>query len=642
MISLTFSNNNIKNYPEMTTGREIAYSISPSLKRKALCITLNGKVYGLSEPLLFGGNIHINTWDDIDGKQTFWHSTSHVMAEAIQILFPNAIFTIGPAINNGFYYDIDFGKYPINQKDLISIENKMIELIRNGADFKSWKVKKSDALAYYRKKENPYKYELIEALADGEIIFYKQGSFVDLCRGPHLPNTSYIKAFKLLSIAGAYWRGNSKNPQLTRIYGISFPKKSFLTQFLFLQQEAKKREHKQLGQKLELFYIDPIVGSGLPMWLPNGTIIRRELETLLLQAYKKLGYKEVITPHIGQLGLYKISGHYPYYSESQFDPISKFNEEFLLKPMNCPHHHRIYASELRSFRQLPFRLAEFGTVYRYEKSGELNGLLRARSFTQDDAHIYCTQEQLEQEIHSCIDFARWLFELFNLKMKIHLSYRDDKTDKYSGSIKTWALAEKSIESVVKQIGLPYHIFYGEASFYGPKIDFHVNDALNRMWQLGTIQVDYIMPERFKLNYIGSDNQRHYPVIIHRALLGSFERFLAILIEHTAGNFPLWLSPVQVLLIPLNDYCIDHVKKISTMLNKHNIRVNIDERNEPMGLKIRQAELQKIPYIVVIGPKEIQNNLLSIRHRAQKEINTQSLEIFLNTLKNKIKNRIYEV
>ena len=642
MIAFTFPDNSTKQYPKMITGGEIAQSISSSLKQKALSITVDENIYGLNDPLFVGGNIHVNTWDDFDGKQTFWHSTSHVMAEAIQLLFPQVKFTIGPAIKNGFYYDIDFGDYSVTLQDLIIIEQKINDLIRDKQEFKSWKMKKSEALAYYKKKGNPYKCELVESLNDGEITFYQQGSFVDLCRGPHLPNTSYIKAIKLLSIAGAYWRGNSKNPQLTRIYGISFPKKSLLEQFLRNQEEAKKREHKKLGQKLGLFHIDPIVGSGLPMWLPNGTIIRRELEELLRQAYKKRGYQEIITPHIGQLDLYKTSGHYPYYNESQFDPIKKLDEEFLLKPMNCPHHHQIYALGLRSFRQLPLRLAEFGTVYRYEKSGELNGLLRVRSFTQDDAHIYCTQEQLQQEIHACIDFANWLFKLFHLKVEIHLSYRDNNKDKYGGDSHTWNTAQKNIKEVIKKIDLPYKILYGEASFYGPKIDFHVKDALNRIWQLGTIQVDYIMPKRFNLNYIGSDNQRHHPVIIHRALMGSFERFLAILIEHTAGNFPLWLSPKQVLIIPINDHCITYSREVLITLENHHIRTDIDERNEPIGHKVRQAELQKIPYIVVIGSKEIRNNLLSIRYRSKKEINTQSLETFLNILKTNIQNRTYEV
>lgn len=595
-----------------TTGLAFAKQISEGLARNAYSVTLNGHVLDLNRPMEESGPITVNTWDSEDGKMTFWHSSAHLLAEAVQSIYPEAKFTIGPAIEQGFYYDIDFGGIAIGADQLLHIEKKMVELARNKSVFERSEVTKQEALSFYEKQGNPYKTELIKDLEDGHITFYKQGGFTDLCRGPHLPDTSHVKAVKLLSTAGAFWRGKAENPQLTRIYGITFPKQSMLEEYLHLAEEAKRRDHRKLGRDLGIYMIDQMVGSGLPIWLPNGTLIRRLLEQFLREEQTRRGYKEVITPHIGNLELYKTSGHYPYYKDSQFDPIQVDDEEYLLKPMNCPHHHRIYSSEMRSYRDLPLRLAEFGTVYRYEQSGELTGLSRVRGFTQDDAHIYCMHEQLKAEIRNTIDLTQTVFRLFDMPVDIRLSYRDDNVDKFGGNTENWERAEREIREVVDEMGLEYTIAPGEASFYGPKIDFIIRDAIGRKWQLGTVQVDYVMPERFDLTYVGADNQKHRPVIIHRAPFGSMERFMSILIEHFAGDFPLWLSPIQVKVLPISDAQISVAEEILNKLKAVGIRAEADTRSEKIGAKIRDAETSKVPYMMIIGAREAEQGTVSLR------------------------------
>lgn len=595
-----------------TTGLAFAKQISEGLARNSFSFTLNGEVLDLNRPIHSSGSITINTWDSEDGKMTFWHSSAHLLAEAVQSLYPNAKFTIGPAIEQGFYYDIDFGQVSIGAEELVKIEKKMIELARSKSPFERREVSKQEALQFYKKQDNSYKVELIQDLEDGQITFYHQGDFTDLCRGPHLPDTSPVKAVKLLSTAGAFWRGKSENPQLTRIYGISFPKQSMLEEYLHQIEEAKRRDHRKLGRELGIYFIDQLVGSGLPIWLPNGALMRRLLEQFLREEQVRRGYKEVITPHIGNLELYKTSGHYPYYKDSQFDPIQVDDEEYLLKPMNCPHHHRIYSSEMRSYRDLPLRLAEFGTVYRYEQSGELTGLSRVRGFTQDDAHIYCMPEQLKAEIRNTIDLTQTVFRLFDMPVDIRLSYRDDNEEKFGGNSENWDRAEREIREVVDEMGLEYTIAPGEASFYGPKIDFIIRDAIGRKWQLGTVQVDYVMPERFDLTYVGADNQKHRPVIIHRAPFGSMERFMSILIEHFAGDFPLWLSPVQVKVLPISDAQISVAEEILNKLKAVGIRAETDTRSEKIGAKIRDAETSKVPYMMIIGAREAEQGTVSLR------------------------------
>ena len=620
------------------TGYQVAESISPRLAREALSVTLNNEILDLNRELPDSGSFKINTWDDEDGKYAFWHSSAHLLAEAAQELYPDVRFGIGPPIANGYYYDMDFGDRRITPEDLQRIEEKMTELARTKSEFQRVEISKDDAISYFTEKNDPYKLDLLKDLEDGTITLYKQGNFTDLCRGPHIPNSDRVKAIKLMSLAGAYWRGDSDSKQLTRIYGVSFPKKSMLDEYLALLEEAKKRDHKKLGKELGIYMIDSMIGTGLPVWLPNGTILRRTLEAFLRDEQANRGYQEVITPHIGNLSLYKTSGHYPYYADSQYDPIKVDDEEYLLKPMNCPHHHRIYSNKMRSYRDLPVRLSEFGTVYRYEQSGELTGLTRVRGFTQDDAHIYCTQDQLKDEIKNCIELTQLVFKTFDMPVDIRLSYRDDDETKFGGDAEYWERAQKEIREVVDEMGLEYTVAQGEASFYGPKIDFIIRDAIGRKWQLGTVQVDYVMPERFDLTYIGADNQKHRPVIIHRAPFGSMERFVSILIEHFAGNFPLWLSPVQAVLIPVsdafNELCEDYLKAFK----KEGMRVEINERSEQIGSKIREAETSKVPYMLIVGDKEKQNRSVSVRKHRKGDIGQFTLTDFINRLKDEINNK----
>ncbi len=637
-ITITLPDGSEREYKKGTTGLEIAESISSGLARVALSITVNGDIIDLGRPINEDATIAINTWDSEDGKYTFWHSSAHILAEAVQELYPEAKFGIGPPIETGFYYDIDFGEKNISQEDLGKIEQKFLEVARNKNSFERKDISKADALSFYNDNGNEYKVDLIEGLEDGSITFYTQGNFTDLCRGPHVPNTGIVKAIKLTSLAGAYWRGDNNSKQLTRIYGISFPKQKMLTEHLEMVEEAKKRDHRKLGKELGIYMIDKMVGSGLPIWLPKGTRLRRTLESFLRDEQFERGYQEVITPHIGNIELYKTSGHYPYYSDSQYDPIQVDDEEYMLKPMNCPHHHRIYSNEMRSYRDLPLRLAEFGTVYRYEQSGELSGLSRVRGFTQDDAHIYCMQEQLKQEIKHTIDLTNFVFDTFGMPVDIRLSFRDDNEEKYGGDIELWERAQKEIKEVADEMNLDYTIAPGEASFYGPKIDFIIRDAIGRKWQLGTVQVDYVMPERFDLTYVGSDNEKHRPVIIHRAPFGSMERFTSILIEHFAGNFPLWLSPEQVRVLPISDDQNDYAKKCVGAFKKIGVRVTLDDRSEQIGGKIRDAETDKVPYMLIVGAKEQEAGTVSVRRHRKGDIGTFKFSDFLSTVENEIEKK----
>ena len=635
LIKITLPDGSSRSYDKGTTGIKIAESISPSLARAALSITVNSEIWDLNRPILIDSKIAINTWDSKDGKYTFWHSSAHLLAEAVQTLYPEAKFGIGPPIETGFYYDIDFGDQHITQDSLIAIEKKVLELARSKSTFKRKEVAKKDALEFYKKRQNDYKVDLINGLEDGSITFYTQGTFTDLCRGPHIPNTGVIKAIKLTNLAGAYWRGDVNSKQLTRIYGISFPKQKMLDEHLHRIKEAKKRDHRKLGKELGIYMIDQMVGSGLPMWLPNGATLRRTLETFLRDEQIKRGYKEVITPHIGSLELYRTSGHYPYYQDSQYNPIQVDDEEYMLKPMNCPHHHRIFSSQRRSYRELPLRLAEFGSVYRYEQSGELSGLSRVRGFTQDDAHIYCTHDQLKQEIKNCIELTQFVFKTFGMPVDIRLSFRDENEDKYGGNTEYWNRAQQEIKEATDEMGLDYTVAPGEASFYGPKIDFIIRDAIGRKWQLGTVQVDYVMPERFELTYIGSDNEKHRPVIIHRAPFGSMERFTSILIEHFAGNFPLWLSPEQLRILPISNSQNNKAQEYASILTNHGIRLTVDDRSEQIGSKIRDAETAKIPYMLIIGAKELENGTISVRKHRKGDIGTFHFSDFLSTIYNEI-------
>ena len=575
-MNITFPDGTVKQFSEYSTGKDIAMSISEGLARNALGIFVNDIPYDLSRPISQDATIRIVTWNDDEGKQIFWHSTAHLMAEALEALYPGVKFGIGPSIEAGFYYDIDLPNgMKISVEDLPKIEQKMKELVKADSPFIRKEISWEDAMAYFTEKGDEYKLELLDGLKDSEITFYSQGGFTDLCRGTHVPSTGTLKYPKLLSVAGAYWRGDSSRNQLTRIYGIAFPKKDQLEEFIKMREEAEKRDHRKIGKELELFMISPMIGGGLPIWLPNGTVIRRTLEDFLRKEQVKRGYQEVITPHIGRLQLYKTSGHYPYYADSQFTPIAVDDEEYLLKPMNCPHHHQIYASKPRSYRDLPVRLSEFGTVYRYEQSGELNGLSRVRGFTQDDAHIYCTEDQLRHEIKQVIEITQKVFTTFGMDVSTRLSFRDDNPDKYGGELEHWERAQKEIKDVADEMQLEYFIGLGEAAFYGPKIDFIVRDAIGRKWQLGTVQVDYVMPERFQLEYTGADNSKHRPVIIHRAPFGSMERFLSILIEHYAGNFPFWISPIQISILPISDEQHGYAQELTALFESKGYRVKTD-------------------------------------------------------------------
>ncbi len=637
-IKISLPDGSVKEFTKGVTGKEIAESISSGLARVALSISVNGEIWDLNRPIDQDANIQIHTWESEEGKYTFWHSSAHILAEAIQEVFPDAKFGIGPPIENGFYYDVDFGDHTLQQEDLRTLEKKFIERARAKSSFDRTSISKAEAIQFYRDRSNEYKIDLIEGLEDGEITFYTQGGFTDLCRGPHVPETSVIKAVALTSIAGAYWRGDVDSKQLTRIYGISFPKQKLLEEYLLQVEEAKKRDHRKLGKEMGIYMIDKMVGSGLPLWLPKGTTLRRTLESFLRDEQIKRGYQEVITPHIGNIELYKTSGHYPYYKDSQFNPIEVDDEQYMLKPMNCPHHHRIFDSSLRSYRELPIRLAEFGTVYRYEQSGELSGLSRVRGFTQDDAHIYCSHDQLKSEIQHTIELTQFVFSTFGMPVDIRLSFRDENDTKYGGDLSYWNRAQKEIQEVADAMNLDYTIAPGEASFYGPKIDFIIRDAIGRKWQLGTVQVDYVMPDRFDLEYVGSDNKKHRPVIIHRAPFGSMERFTSILIEHFDGNFPLWLSPEQVRILPISDEQNEAADQLKTTLEASGVRVTADLRSEQIGGKIRLAETEKVPYMIILGAKEVENATVSVRRHRKGDVGVFSQEEFITSLLNEIKEK----
>ncbi|MCX7696710.1 MAG: threonine--tRNA ligase [Bacteroidales bacterium] len=637
MIRITLPDEKTLEFEVPPTGADIALRLSQKLHNEALAIKVNDEVWDLTRPIPFDAKVCILTWDDDEGKATFWHSSAHLMAEAVEQLFPGVKFGIGPAIENGFYYDIDFQQYQISEADLTSIETRMLELAKQNQTFKRKEVSKHDAINYFTQKNDPYKLELIEDLEDGQITFYESGTFVDLCRGPHLSDTSKIKAVKLLNIAGAYWRGDEKRPMLTRIYGITFPKTSMLEEFLKQLEEAKKRDHRKLGKDLEIFMFSQRVGSGLPLWLPKGAIIRERLEQFLKKIQRRYGYQQVITPHIGQKELYIISGHWEKYGKDSFRPITTPNEgeEFLLKPMNCPHHCEIYANKPRSYRDLPLRLAEFGTVYRYEQSGELHGLTRVRGFTQDDAHIFCTPDQLKDEFKKVIEIVLYIFKTLKFyDYQVQISTHDpNNREKYIGSPENWEKAEKAIIEATQEMNLSAVVVPGEAAFYGPKLDFMVKDAIGRKWQLGTIQVDYNLPERFELEYIGQDNQKHRPVMIHRAPFGSMERFVAVLLEHTAGNFPVWLAPVQVSVLPISEKFVLFAKKVISLLQEENIACELDDRSEKIGKKIRDAELQKIPFMLIVGEKEEKEGKVSVRRHGLGDMGSMKVEDFISFFNN---------
>ncbi len=639
MIQITLPDGSIRSFEKNTTAMEVAKSISEGFARNVISAKFNETVIETTTPLTTDGSLILYTWNDDEGKKAFWHSSAHILAQAIEELYPNAKLWVGPAIENGFYYDIDLGEDSISDKDFKRIEDKMLEIARGKHEFKMRSISKAEAISYYRNK-NPYKVDLIENLEDGTITFCDHSTFTDLCRGGHIPNTGIVKAVKILSVAGAYWKGDENNKQLTRVYGISFPKQKELTEYLELLEEAKKRDHRKLGKELELFTFSQKVGQGLPLWLPKGAALRERLENFLKKAQKKAGYEMVVTPHIGQKELYVTSGHYAKYGADSFQPIHtpKEGEEFLLKPMNCPHHCEIYNSSQWSYKELPKRFAEFGTVYRYEQSGELHGLTRVRGFTQDDAHIFCTPEQLDKEFKDVIDLVLYVFGSLGFEnFTAQVSLRDpENPEKYIGEDHLWEKAEQAIINAAKDKGLNFVVETGEAAFYGPKLDFMVKDALGRQWQLGTIQVDYTLPERFDLTYKGSDNELHRPVMIHRAPFGSMERFIAILLEHTGGNFPLWLMPDQVIVLSISEKYEKYAKKVLNVLENNEIRALIDNRNETMGKKIREAEMKKIPYMVIVGENEEQENKISVRQHGGEDLGMITVEGLTNIINEDIK------
>jgi threonyl-tRNA synthetase len=639
MIHITLPDGSVREFNQNSTPMDVAKSISEGFARNVISANFNGTTIETSTPLTTDGSLILYTFNDDDGKKAFWHSSAHVLAQAILEFHPNAKLTIGPAIDNGFYYDIDLEGSMISEKDFTSIEKKFLELARGKHEFKLRSISKADALAYYKEEGNQYKVELIENLTDGDITFCDHSDFTDLCRGGHIPNTGIIKAIKVMSVAGAYWRGDEKNNQLTRIYGVSFPKQKMLTEYLELLEEAKKRDHRKLGKELELFTFSQKVGAGLPLWLPKGAALRGRLEDFLKAAQKKAGYEMVMTPHIGQKELYVTSGHYEKYGADSFQAIKtpKMDEEFLLKPMNCPHHCEVYNFKPHSYKDLPKRFAEFGTVYRYEQSGELHGLTRVRGFTQDDAHIFCTPEQLDQEFKEVIDLVLYVFGSLGFEnFTAQVSVRDmSNPDKYIGDVKTWEIAEQAIINAATDKGLDFIIEEGEAAFYGPKLDFMVKDALGRSWQLGTIQVDYNLPKRFELTYKGADNQLHQPVMIHRAPFGSMERFIAVLLEHTGGNFPLWLTPEQVILLPISDKYQKYSEKVLELLENSEIRALVDSRSEKTGRKIRDAEMSKIPFMIIVGEKEESEGTVSVRKHGEGDIGTFTIEEFISLIKKEI-------
>ena len=640
MIEISFPDKSVRSYEKGVTPLDIAQSISEGLARNVISASFNGNTFEVSTPIMEDGFIKLYTWNDKEGKAAFWHSSAHILAQSLISKYPQAKLTIGPAIENGFYYDVDFGDASFSEKDLPSLEEQFLIFAREKFEFKMRMSSKSDALKFYQKENNPYKIELIENLEDGTISFCDHADFTDLCRGGHIPNSGFIKAVKLLNVAGAYWRGDETKPQLTRIYGISFPKQKELKEHLLLLEEAKKRDHRKLGKELELFTFSQKVGQGLPLWLPNGAALRERLENFLKTAQTKAGYEQVISPHIGNKELYMTSGHYEKYGADSFQPIHTpaDAEEFLLKPMNCPHHCEIYKNKPWSYRDLPKRYAEFGTVYRYEQSGELHGLTRARGFTQDDAHIFCMQEQLDEEFKKVIDLVLYVFTSLGFEdFTAQVSLRDkNKPEKYIGNSENWDLAEKAIISAAREKHLDYVVETGEAAFYGPKLDFMVKDALGRQWQLGTIQVDYNLPERFDLTYKGSDNEDHRPVMIHRAPFGSMERFVAILLEHTGGNFPLWLMPKQVNILCVSEKYKNYALKVLNFLENHEIRALLDDRNETIGKKIRESEISKVPYMLILGEKEAQNDTVSLRKHQKGDIGIFAIETVVDQLNKEIK------
>ncbi|UOR06991.1 threonine--tRNA ligase [Hymenobacter aerilatus] len=633
MIDITLPDGSVRQFEAGATGYDVAASISEGLARNALAVRVDGEVRDLHRPIDQSSNLEILTWNDAGGKMAFWHSSAHLLAEALEALYPGVKLGIGPAIENGFYYDIDLGEgRTISTDDFPAIEKKMLELAKQKSRFECRPVPKAEAVAYFTEKDDPYKLDLIDRLEDGSITFYQQGNFVDLCRGPHLPDTSPIKAVKLLNVAGAYWRGDEKNKQLTRIYGITFPKAKELTEYLEKLEEAKRRDHRKLGKELELFAFSEKVGAGLPLWLPKGTALRERLEQFLRKAQIKSGYLPVVTPHIGSKELYVTSGHYEKYGADSFQPIKTPNpgEEFFLKPMNCPHHCEIYKTKPRSYRDLPLRLAEFGTVYRYEQSGELHGLTRVRGFTQDDAHIFCRPDQVKDEFKKVIDLVLYVFRALGFEdYTAQISLRDpENKTKYIGSDENWALAESAIQEAATEKGLPTVTEYGEAAFYGPKLDFMVRDALGRKWQLGTIQVDYNLPERFDLEYVAPDNSRQRPVMLHRAPFGSLERFVAVLIEHCAGNFPLWLAPEQFAVLPISEKYQEYAQQVYDRLQGEELRGSIDNRDEKIGRKIRDAEISKVPYMLIVGEKEQENGQVSVRRHGEGDVGSLPVEEFI--------------
>jgi threonyl-tRNA synthetase len=635
MINITLPDGSVRAYDKGITSMQIAQSISEGLARNVLAAEVDGTVWDASRPIEQDAHVKLLTWNDVQGKSTFWHSSAHLMAEALEALYPGTKFGIGPAIETGFYYDVDFGDRTLSQDDFKQIEDKMIELAKTKSEYIREPISKAEAISYFTEKDDEYKLDLIKDLPDGFITLYRQGNFTDLCRGPHIPNTGFIKAVKLMNVAGAYWRGDETRKQLTRIYAVTFPKASELTEYLHILEEAKKRDHRKLGKELELFAFSEKVGMGLPLWLPKGTALRERLVNFMQRAQVKEGYEQVITPHIGHKSLYVTSGHYEKYGKDSFQPIKtpQEGEEFFLKPMNCPHHCEIYKTKPRSYKELPVRFAEFGTVYRYEQSGELHGLTRVRGFTQDDAHLFCRPDQVKEEFKKVIDLVLYVFSALGFEdYTAQVSLRDpENKTKYIGTDENWALAESAIIEAAAEKGLRTVVELGEAAFYGPKLDFMVKDALGRKWQLGTIQVDYNLPERFELEYTGSDNQKHRPVMIHRAPFGSLERFIAVLIEHCAGNFPLWLSPEQYVILPISEKYEDYAKKLSQMLNNSDIRGLIDFRDEKIGRKIRDAEVKKIPYMLIVGEKEAADGTISVRKHGVGDLGSISIEDFKQQL-----------
>jgi len=644
MVKIKFPDGNVKEFESGVTGLDIAKSISPKLAKEVLSVAVNGVTWDLTRAITTDAEIKLYTWDDEEGRHAFWHSSAHLLAEALQALYPGIKFGIGPSIENGFYYDVDPGEgVTIQEKDLVVIEKKMLELARKNAAYCRIDVSKQEALNHFSSLNETYKVELINDLEDGTITYYRQGEFTDLCRGPHLPNTSYIKAIKLTSVAGAYWRGNEHNKMLTRVYGITFPKQKMLDEWIALMEEAKLRDHRKIGKEMELFTFSQNVGAGLPMWLPKGAMLRDRLEVFLRRVQKKYGYEQVITPHIGNVNLYKTSGHYQKYGKDSFQVITtpQEGEEFMLKPMNCPHHCEIFRFKPRSYRDLPIRFAEFGTVYRYEQSGELHGLTRVRGFTQDDAHLFCTPDQLKEEFKKVIDIIFIIFKALDFKeYTAQISLRDpNNKEKYIGTDENWEKAERAIIEAAEEKGLKTVVELGEAAFYGPKLDFMVRDAIGRKWQLGTIQVDYNLPERFNLEYTGADNQKHRPVMIHRAPFGSMERFVAVLIEHTMGKFPLWLTPEQVVILPISEKYNEYGQKVLNLLNNCDIRAVLDDRNEKIGRKIRDNELKKIPYMLIVGEQEMKEEKVAVRRQGEGDKGTMTPRAFADMIHKEVEEQL---